>query len=139
MFGIVVAIFVIIYFFVLWPRFEGLPPRSTRFRRQRLAGDFGLHDTPSVGQLHLNSSMRKELISNLTFTDAQTYSVISNSNQFYLVESRKSILSIYCSIYAYIGDVNYNVLQTSNFIKVPIEERLLIRFLKELKYQKEGK
>ena len=139
MFGIVVAIIVIIYFFVLWPRFEGLPPRSARIKRQRLAGDFGLHDTPSVGELHLNSLMRQELINNVTYTDAKTFSIISNSDHFYLVESRKSVLSIYCSIHEYIGDINYVALQTSNFIKIPIEEHLLIRFLEELRSQKEGK
>lgn len=136
MIGYVIAALLLIYFFGLWPHFEGLPPRSARIRRQRLAGDFGLHDTPSVGELNLTTSKREELLHNITFTDNKTYSQISNSKHFYLVESRKSVLSLYCSIHEYIGDVDFNALQGSNFIRVPIEEHLLLRFLKELKHQR---
>lgn len=136
MLGYVIAAFLIIYFCFLWPNFEGLPPRSARIRRQRLAGDFGLHNNPSVGELHLDDSKRKELLSSITFTDHETYSKISKSKQFYLVESRKSVLSIYCSINDYIGPVDHNILQNNNFIKVPIEEHILVRFLKELKQQR---
>lgn len=139
MLGYVIAALLLVYFLGLWPHFEGLPPRSARIRRQRLAGAFGLHDNPSVGELYLTPSMRQELCNNVTYTDAQTYSKISNSNHFYLVESRKSVLSLYCGIHDYIGKLDYNTLQSTNFIKVPIEEHLLIRFLKELNHQKEGK
>ena len=132
MLGYVIAAVLIIYFCFLWPNFEGLPPRSARIRRQRLAGDFGLHNNPSVGELQLDDIKRKELLSCITFTEHETYSKISNSKQFYLVESRKSILSIYCSINPYIGNVDHNILQNSNFIKIPIEEHILVRFLKEL-------
>lgn len=133
MLGYVVAALLVIYFFFLWPHFEGLPPRSARIRRQRLAGDFGLHDTPSVGELYLSNAKRQELLKDIAFVDSKTYSLISKSKHFYLVESRKSVLSLYCSIYDYIGTVDFKALQSENFIKVPIEDHLLIRFLRELK------
>lgn len=139
MLGYIIAVLLIVYFFVFWPRFENLPPRSMRIRKQRLAGDFGLHNTPSVGKLTLSDLERNELLSNITFIDHETYSKICKSKQFYLVESRKSVLSLYCSVNEYIDNVNYSVLQSPNFIKIPIEEHLLVRFLKELNAKKKGK
>lgn len=132
MVGYIVAGIVLIYFVILWPRFEGLPPRSARLRRQRLAGKLGLHNTPSVGELHLTSSNREELLNLITCMDTDTFSKLYNSKHFYIMESRNSVLTLYCSIKEPTGNVNYQALQSSGFMRVLIEEHLLVRFLNEL-------
>lgn len=132
MVGYIVAGIVLIYFVILWPRFEGLPPRSARLRRQRLAGKLGLHNTPSVGELHLTSSSREELLNLVTCIDTDTFSKLYNAQHFYLVESRNSILTLYCSVKEPVENVNYRTLQSSAFMRILIEEHLLIRFLSEL-------
>lgn len=132
MVGYIVAGIVLVYFLILWPRFEGLPPRSARLRRQRLAGKLGLHNTPSVGELHLTSSNREELLNLITCMDTDTFSKLYNARHFYIVESRNSVLTLYCSIKEPIGNVNYQTLQSSGFMRVLIEEHLLVRFLNEL-------
>lgn len=113
MVGYIVAGIVLIYFVILWPRFEGLPPRSARLRRQRLAGKLGLHNTPSVGELHLTSSNREELLNLITCMDTDTFSKLYNSKHFYIMESRNSVLTLYCSIKEPTGNVNYQALQSS--------------------------
>ena len=123
MVGYIVAGIVLVYFVILWPRFEGLPPRSARLRRQRLAGKLGLHNTPSVGE---------ELLNLIMFMDADTFSKIYNSQHFYLVESRNSVLTLYCSVKEPLENVDYSALQTDTFMRVLIEEHLLVRFLNEL-------
>lgn len=132
MVGYIVAVIVLVYFVILWPRFEELPPRSARLRRQRLAGKLGLHNIPSVGELNLTSSNREELLNLITFMDTDTFSRIYNSQHFYLVESRNSVLTLYCSVKEPTGNVDYRALQTDTFMRVLIEEHLLIRFLNEL-------
>ena len=132
MVGYIVAVIVLVYFVILWPRFEGLPPRSARLRRQRLAGKLGLHNIPSVGELNLTSSNREELLNLITFMDTDTFSRVYNSQHFYLVESRNSVLTLYCSVKEPTGNVDYHALQTDTFMRVLIEEHLLIRFLNEL-------
>ena len=132
MVGYIVAGIVLIYFVILWPRFEGLPPRSARLRRQRLAGKLGLHNTPSVGELHLTSSSREELLNLVTCIDTDTFSKLYNAQHFYLVESRNSILTLYCSVKEPVENVNYRTLQSSAFMRILIEEHLLVRFLSEL-------
>ena len=132
MIGYILAGIVLVYFLILWPHFEGLPPRSARLRRQRLAGKLGLHNTPSVGELHLTSSNREELLNLIMFMDTMTFTKIYNSKHFYLVESRNSILTLYCSVKEPVGKVDYRALQTDAFMRVLIEEHLLIRFLNEL-------
>jgi len=131
--GYLIAIVVLFYFFVIWPANDDLPPKNKRTQRQRLAGKHGLHDKPSVGELWLAPSQKEELLSLITFMDGRTYSQIAKSNHFYLVESRRSILSLYCSVENPIGRVDYEMLQTKNFISINIEEHLLVRFLKELR------
>ena len=132
MVGYIIAGIVLVYFLILWPRFEGLPPRSARLRRQRLAGKLGLHNTPSVGELQLTNSNREELMNFITFVDASTFSKIYHSQHFYVVESRNSILTLYCSVKEPIGKVDYNALQTDCFMRILIEEHLLVRFLSEI-------
>lgn len=131
MLGYILAVLVLIYFFVFWMHIDGLPPRSARIRRQRLAGKYGLHDKPSVGRLFLTEEDKTELISIVTFTDSGTFSDIFASSFFYLVEERNSILSLYCTNEKVSDDVTYEQLQSKPYIKVPIEERLLVRFLTE--------
>ena len=133
MLGYVIAGVVLFYFFVLWPNFDNLPPRSRRIKRQRLAGKHGLHDKPSVGEIYLAPSHKEELLSYIMFSDAITYSKIANSKHFYLVESRNSVLSLYCAIEEPSVAVDYTQLQSSNFIRLQIQEHLLIRFLTELR------
>lgn len=132
MLGYITTVLLLIYFFVFWPRFENLPPRTLRTRRQRLAGKHGLHDKPSVGEIHLATSHKEELMSYVTFTDGHTFSKIANSNHFYLVESRNSRLSLYCSVDKPLNPVTYDALIDGDFIRIQIEEHLLIRFLTEL-------
>lgn len=131
MFGYILAALVLIYFFGFWMHIDGLPPRSARIKRQRLAGKYGLHDKPSVGKLFLTESDKAEIIALVTYTDQVTFSKISECNFFYLVEGRNSILSIYGTSKKVSDDVTYEQLQSKPYIKVPIEERLLVRFLAE--------
>lgn len=133
MLGYIFSAVVLVYFFVFWPANDNLPPRSMRTRRQRLAGKHGLHDTPSVGEIFLSSSHKEELVSCITFTDGATFEKIANSTHFYLVESRNSILSLYCAIDEPSEPVTYETLASKNFIRIQIEEHLLIRFLTELR------
>lgn len=132
MLGYILAAILVIYFFFFWPHFENLPPRSARIRRQRLAGKFGLHDKPSVGRIYLTDCQKNELINCINYTDNATFKKISNSNYFYLVESRRSILSLYCAINKPKEYVDFDKLKEPNFIKIQISEHLLIRFLTEL-------
>lgn len=131
MLGYILAVLVLIYFFGFWLHIDGLPPRSARIKRQRLAGKYGLHDKPSVGRLFLTEEDKTELISIVTFTDSGTFSDIFAARFFYLVEERNSILSLYCTNEKVSDDVTYEQLQNKPYIKVPIEERLLVRFLTE--------
>ena len=96
MFGYIFSAILLVYFCVLWPNFEILPPRSARIKRQRLAGKLGLHDMPSIGELDLTQGQKEDLINCVVFTDGQTFAKICNSKHFYLVESRRSVLSLYC-------------------------------------------
>lgn len=131
MLGYILAVLLLIYFFGFWMHIDGLPPRSARIKRQRLAGKYGLHDKPSVGRLFLTEEDKTELISIVTFTDSGTFSDIFAARFFYLVEERNSILSLYCANEKVSDDVTYEQLQNKPYIKVPIEERLLVRFLTE--------
>lgn len=133
MFGYILAIAMLVYFFLIWPNYENLPPVSKRTQRQRIAGRLGLHDTPSVGRLFLTSSQREELLNYVCYTDAQTFSSIAKANYFYLVEARKSELSIYCTPNKPIETIiDYEALQSKNFIRLNIEEKHLRAFLKEV-------
>ncbi len=131
MFGYILVVLLLVYFFGFWMHIDGLPPRSARIKRQRLAGKYGLHNKPSVGRLFLTEDDKTELISIVTFTDRRTFTNIFASQFFYLVEERNSILSLYCTNEKVNDDVTYEQLQSKPYIKVPIEERLLVRFLTE--------
>lgn len=131
MLGYILAILILVYFFGFWTHIDGLPPRSARIKRQRLAGKYGLHNKPSVGRLFLTEDDRAELVSNVTFVDQVTFLKIYTSKYFYLVEERQSILSLYCTAEKVDDNVTFEQLQTAPYIKVPIEERLLVRFLSE--------
>lgn len=131
MFGYILAGLLLVYFFGFWAHVDGLPPRSARIKRQRLAGKYGLHNKPSVGRLFLVEEDKTELLSIVTFVDQMTFSKIYASKCFYLVEERNSILSLYCSPEIILGNVTFEQLQNKPFMKVPIEERLLVRFLSE--------
>lgn len=131
MFGYILAGLLLVYFFGFWAHIDGLPPKSARIKRQRLAGKYGLHNNPSVGRLFLTEDDRAELASNVTFVDQATFSKIHVSKYFYLVEERKSILSLYCTPEKVSDNVTFEQLQNAPYIKVPIEERLLVRFLSE--------
>lgn len=133
MFGYILAGLLLVYFFVFWTHIDGLPPRSARIKRQRLAGRYGLHDKPSVGILLLTEDDKNELVSMVTFVDQRTFSEIHVSRYFYLVEERNSILSLYCTPEKVCDNVTFERLQNKPFTKVPIEERLLVRFLTEKK------
>lgn len=132
MFGYFLFAVLIVYFFFIWPNFDDLPPRTKRTNRQRIAGRLGLHDKPSVGRIFLTSSQREELLNYVCYTDNLTFSTIAKSKYFYLVEERKSKLSIYCSVYEPMEAVDYQSLQTKNFIRLNIEEKPLKKFLKEV-------
>lgn len=131
MFGYILAALVLIYFFGFWMHIDGLPPRSARIKRQRLAGKYGLHNKPSIGKLLFTDADKAELVSMVTFVDQSTFSKICASKYFYLVEERNSILSLYCTSEKASDNVTFEQLQNKPFMKIPIEERLLVRFLSE--------
>ena len=131
--GYIIATILLVYFFLIWPNYDNLPPQTKRTERQRIAGKLGLHDKPSFGRIVLTSTQREELLNYVIYTDSRTFSQIAKSEFFFLVEERKSNLSIYCSIEAITNPVNYDMLQNKKlFIRLNIEEKPLKKFLKEV-------
>lgn len=133
MIGYVFAIVLLVYFFLIWPHFDNLPPQTERTKRQRIAGKLGLHDRPSYGRIYLTQKQKEDLLGYITYTDNRTFGIIAKSDYFYLAETRKSELSIYCSVGDILVPDSYKMLQDKNlFIRLNIEENALIRFLKDI-------
>lgn len=105
---------------------------TQRARRHKLAGKLGLHNNPSVAELHLSNASKDELVGLIEGCDTETFKKVSRSNHFYLVESRNSMLSMYCSIEDPINAVTYKDLQTDRFLRIRIQDFVLERFLRDL-------
>ena len=133
MIGYILAIALLVYFFLIWPCYDNLPPQTERTKRQRIAGRLGLHDKPSFGRIYLTKKQREDLIQDVIFTDNATFSAIAKADKFFLVESRKSELSIYCSTGVIDEPDSFEMLQDKKlFVRLNIEEKVLIRFLQEI-------
>ena len=141
MFGYILAGLVVFYFFAVWPFFEGLPPKSKKITRYYLekyhvATKFGLYSEPAVGEIYISPRALNVLCSLISYMNATMYTEIVNSQHFYLTHSNSTELSLYCTQEHPKGEVTYKIIEKSDFIKIPVEERILIQFLKDLSPQR---